>query len=99
MPRLIDADALMEKLLGRLREGEVLYRIPPSEIDNAPTIEAKPVKHGQWEKTEDDFYMGLTIFKCSVCCEEWVFGDMFDVDGLNYHYCPNCGAKMRSDDE
>lgn len=52
------------------------------------------VKHGRWEKTEDDFYMGLTTFKCSVCREEWVFEDMTDVDNLNYHYCPNCGAKM-----
>lgn len=58
-------------------------------------IEFAEVKHGRWEKTEDDFYMGLTIFKCSVCREEWVFEDMFDVDGSNYHYCPNCGADMR----
>lgn len=41
--RLIDADALMEKEYSRLREGEVLHRIPPSHVDAAPTIDAVPV--------------------------------------------------------
>ena len=41
--RLIDADALMEKEYSQLREGEVLYCIPPSHIDVAPTISAVPV--------------------------------------------------------
>ena len=38
--RLIDADALMEKEYSRLRDGDVLWRIPPSHIDLAPTIDA-----------------------------------------------------------
>ena len=37
--RLIDADALMEKEYSRLREGEVLYRIPLSHVDAAPSID------------------------------------------------------------
>ena len=37
--RLVDADALMEKEYSRLREGEVLYRIPPSHVDAAPAID------------------------------------------------------------
>ena len=37
--RLIDADALMEKEHSRLRDGDVLWRIPPSHIDLAPTID------------------------------------------------------------
>lgn len=41
--RLIDADALMEKEYSRLRDGDVLWRIPPSHIDLAPTIDAVPV--------------------------------------------------------
>ena len=41
--RLIDADALMEKEYSRLRDGDVLWRIPPSHIDLAPTISAAPV--------------------------------------------------------
>ena len=41
--RLIDADALMEKEHSRLRDGDMLWRIPPSHIDLAPTIPAVPV--------------------------------------------------------
>lgn len=41
--RLIDADTLMEKEYSRLREGEVLHRIPPSHVDATPTIDAVPV--------------------------------------------------------
>jgi hypothetical protein len=41
--RLIDADALMEKEYTWLREGDVLYSIPPSHIDLAPTIDAVSV--------------------------------------------------------
>ena len=55
--RLIDADTLMEKEYSRLREGEVLHRIPPSHVDAAPTIDAVPVvrcarcRHGEAFKT------------------------------------------------
>lgn len=62
-------------------------------LDNAPTIEAEPVRHGEWNKSEDDYY-GLNIYQCSVCHEEWCFEIDDDVKDLNYHYCPNCGAKM-----
>ena len=41
--RLIDADALMEKEYSWLRDGDVLWRIPLSHIDLAPTIDAVPV--------------------------------------------------------
>lgn len=41
--RLIDADALMEKEHSWLRDGDVLWSIPPSHIDLAPTIDAEPV--------------------------------------------------------
>lgn len=41
--RLIDADAVMDKACENLRDGDVLDRIPPSFIDNAPTVDAVPV--------------------------------------------------------
>ena len=55
--RLIDADALMEKEYSRLRDGDVLWRIPPSHIDLAPTIDAVPVVRKPvpgYEVVEDD---------------------------------------------
>ena len=44
--RLIDADILMEKEYSRLREGEVLHRIPPSHVDAAPIIDPVHVAGG-----------------------------------------------------
>ena len=52
-------------------------------IDDAPTIEAEPVKHGRWE------WRGFNIF-----CSECDFGPYFDSTEPLYRYCPNCGAKM-----
>lgn len=41
--RLIDADALWDELTEDLGDGDVLYRIPPNAIDDAPTVDAVPV--------------------------------------------------------
>ena len=38
--RLIDADALMDRVCANLRDGDVLDRIPPCFVDNAPTVNA-----------------------------------------------------------
>lgn len=60
--RLIDADVLMEKEYSRLREGEVLHRIPPSHVDAAPIIDpvhaaggcyCRECSHSVLEKYED----------------------------------------------
>ena len=62
-------------------------------IKSIPAADVAPVVHGRWTIAEDDYY-GLNIVKCSVCHEEWCFEEGDDVFDLNYHYCPNCGAKM-----
>ena len=56
------------------------------ELQNAPTVDAEPVKHGHWEDCSNGWM-------CSVC-----FRDV----SKDYEYCPNCGAKMdgeRKEDE
>lgn len=89
--RLIDVDALMNNLFDGLRDGDVLYRIPPSAIENAPTID--PVKYGKWiDLRKDDMDYE---FKCSCC--GYTFG-MYNEDitplDVGMNFCPNCGAKM-----
>ena len=52
-------------------------------IDDAPAVDAVPVRHGKWKSMGD---CGVT--ECSICkwsIEEYV-GD--------YNYCPICGARM-----
>ena len=53
MPRLIDADALLDAM----RDEEFQTFVPLDEIDSvidkAPTIDAEPVRHGRWEWHEE----------------------------------------------
>ena len=70
--RLIDADALMGKEHSRLRDGDVLWSIPPSHIDLAPTIDAEPVvrcgqcKHSR-ELDRSDPYENSFVDGCVWC--------------------------------
>ena len=53
-------------------------------IDDAPAIDAVPVRHGKWVYHDDDV---MPWNSCSLCgCTA------FDLHGANY--CPYCGAKM-----
>lgn len=96
MPRLIDADKLLDTLgidsldCEKCSWGNFDYCKRGSDfadacsaIEDAPTVDAEPVRHGHWEE-----------FHCSVCGEMgWDNEDK---------YCPNCGAKMdgeRKEDE
>ena len=91
--RLIDADALQRhKQLeafgnGQYEDVEVVYG---NDIDNAPTIEAEPVKHGWWVRD------GIDKWRCSVCGVGDNYAYAWDGGGakLQDNYCPNCGAKM-----
>lgn len=75
--RLIDADALTEKVRCTNRYFDVKF-----DIDEAPTIDAEPVRHGHWVANRLCDFWG-----CS-CCGESTFLES------DYQYCPNCGAKM-----
>ena len=79
--RLIDADALIEEAL---TEGAYGY-VDALQIAITPTIDAMPVRHGQWETNSDR----PDTLICSVCKCGF---DMWKHDPHNF--CPNCGAKM-----
>ena len=52
-------------------------------VKNAPTIDAEPVKHGQWEYDPE-----YDEYNCTFCNDYSAYEDE------RTHYCPNCGAKM-----
>lgn len=52
-------------------------------LEEAPVIEAEPVRHGHW----DDSFDGITPY-CSVC------GMSHNCINRTPDYCPHCGAKM-----
>ncbi len=100
--RLIDADALKKKKVDvqtttfekdghysiiKIQDGK---GVTVKDIDEAPTIEAEPVRHGEW--IEDG-----TNIVCSVCKTEFSDEIAFmkrTIDPEKPKRCPECGAKM-----
>ena len=58
------------------------------ELEDAPTIEAKPVVHAHWEKPTRINGRTFSICHCSACNEVPCGIDE------NTKFCPNCGAQM-----
>ena len=91
MTRLIDADALVFSRVRIAHEDGTIggYNavVMSSVINNAPTIDAEPVRHGKWNKVKHYD----NVFSCSYCGElttETVMGEP------RFNFCPMCGAKM-----
>jgi DNA-directed RNA polymerase subunit RPC12/RpoP len=82
MTRLIDADSIPWLVEG---VGEIPV-ITKEEIDQMPTVDAVPVRHGRWEKVRGH----QMVRRCSEC------GDIMPRDRafIHYIYCGHCGAKM-----
>lgn len=78
--RLIDADVLPKYTGYALSADEVAKA-----VENAPTIEAEPVRRGRWVEEPG-------MFMCSVCHDVWSTENEEMIKGFNY--CPWCGAKM-----
>lgn len=92
--RLIDADWLKNKATPRDRNGitEFITSVLFGLINQAPTIEAEPVRHGSWSETYDpgDGFMAKKYY-CSACGDWNTYGKS--------PYCPACGAKMEVNGE
>ena len=94
--RLIDGDALRDKsfMTGEHPTVNNPYRdldevVSVDDIDNAPTIDVAPVKHGHWIQVDKNKR------ECSNCgiivlIAVYPHGDK--------NYCPNCGARMDGGD-
>lgn len=87
MQRLIDANALRNALHVPMLmyNGELLisYELVLDIIDKQPTIDAKPVQHGEWI----DYVNSHCT--CTACGSEWSY---FENETERFKYCPNCGA-------
>lgn len=91
MKRLIDADALTDELIKGIEADKdksiqtsfvkSVCMIICKAIDEQPTIDAEPVRHGKWI----EYPIADGMNQCSVC-GVLRFGES--------NYCPNCGARM-----
>ena len=76
--RCIDAEAVKEDYYDGMEVGvENVLKF----IDEQPTIDAEPIRHGKWI----EYPAADGMNQCSVC-GVLRFGDS--------NYCPNCGARM-----
>ena len=98
--RLIDAGALKKKAQMR---GHVLKKsmvtvyhmcVSTHDIDEAPTVDAEPVRHGRWKTMpyrtveHGNVVISGEAEMCTNCrCAKKEYHKQMN-------YCPNCGAKM-----
>lgn len=69
---------------GRIKEFEIKEL---GCMDFIARADVQEIKHGEWIKYRPDF--------CSTCFKEQKIADgMITPMDREYHYCPNCGAKM-----
>ncbi len=90
MGRLIDEDSLkFTNFEIVMCEGDFrkAFKLLCEKLDNAPTVDAEPVRHGRWEKVYGD-HISMGLRPWVVCCSEC--GKV----GTESNYCPECGAKM-----
>jgi hypothetical protein len=76
-------------------------------MENAPTVDAVEVVHGEWERCGGDLHSSGYAVCCSVCNKTHFVHYEYSLGGLYGHkemfqlpnYCPNCGAKMDGGNE
>lgn len=107
--RLIDADALREKMYHEAFETDsdmqkwdsgcwIRYKMFENSIDSMPTI-THSRKKGTWIYGESE--VGNDGYYCSQCGNfiPWIYKE-FDIDFIKeFKFCPSCGADMRGDED
>ncbi len=85
--RLISANALGEQVERLIKpkstEAAWVFGDVLALIEDAPSVDAEPVRHGEWTPEITD--LGTMVFRCSACQR---------LSDVHWAYCPRCGAKM-----
>ena len=96
MSRYIDADKLKESFNKYTFNGNKFTEMFNAYVDNAPTADVRETVRGNWIKRVDHLDYGLIEFEgfeCSACgFRIW----KNDYENIEFKFCPNCGANMRS---
>lgn len=94
--QLKDADELKKSLERMLCTGKepdkerYTYDVVCCVIDEVPSVDAEPVRHGRWVKS--GYACGESEWTCTVCGnKEW------RTSTSRLKFCPFCGAKMDDD--
>lgn len=104
MSRLIDADYVMKALgiFNNKQNGNehFLNGIETAReiVQDAPTIEAEPVRHGHWVNRGKDLEAhSMEVFDAWSCsrCRYYIHGNGYP----KWKYCPMCGCRMKEADQ
>lgn len=99
--RPIDAEALKTKIQ-KIKAEALEHGFAPESVcgdillnflDNAPTIEAKPVAHAHWKECWD-YYCDNYSYCCSNCGKDALTKEGTMYDQVLTEFCPYCGAQM-----
>lgn len=100
MTRLIDADKLKEHFKRYTIHSDIqvlLDRYALNVIEEEPTVDAVPVRHGKWI-IRDNPGTGWYRVTCSECGEDVTSTapciGFFPNAKVTWNYCPECGARM-----
>lgn len=75
-------DRIAESIVTQMRQQALQM------VKDAPTVEAIPVVHGEWERISNR--PKTYIRRCSVCSRE----SYTCFSSRDYNFCPWCGARM-----
>lgn len=94
--RPIDANALVSAFNTDLQAAMIswstdLLQALIIEIEEAPTLDYAPVRHGEW-KLFGEKPITIRVDEWVVCSE--CNRDFMRITGIWFNYCPYCGAKM-----
>lgn len=87
MPRYIDVECDCVKEIINRRAFNSREDIQDF-LDNIPTADVAPVKHGYWIE------IGDYAFKCTSCGKMYWESKGY---AARTHFCPNCGTRMDGD--
>ena len=93
--RLIDADALEPyyRLMQDNATGMKMMALPDGIVDQQPTVEATPARHGKW-------IYGNEFHWYTASCNHCGYKRYTDIKAAKWNawkYCPNCGARMETE--
>lgn len=102
MPRYKDADALRKAMYHEAFEKDsdeqkwdsgcwIRYKLFERVFDSVPTADVVERKVGKWIWDDEGYH-------CSECFFH-AYGNTLDCLDGTYRYCPNCGARMKGEDD
>lgn len=80
-----------EKLRDALYDADAITMRGVAILNRFPAADVEPVVHGMWIWDDEGYH-------CSECFYH-AYGETGEVLSGNWHFCPNCGARLDGDGE